>query len=75
MTIHKVQGQTLDKVKIDLGNKRPKYGIATVALTRTKRIDDILLESFNFDHVFSMNENSKYIKQQQKAVLHAMKVN
>ena len=37
-TIHKIQGQTLDKVRISFGTRKLPYGLATVAFSRTSRL-------------------------------------
>ena len=46
LTIHKSQGQTLDKVVIDLGKNERSLGLAFVALSRVKNFKDFLIELF-----------------------------
>ena len=45
LTIHKSQGQTLDKVVIGLGKSERSLGLAFVALSRVKNYKDFLVES------------------------------
>ena len=45
----------MDKVKIDFGTRAPTYGLATVAFTRTRRLEDMLIEdSFDASKVFHL---------------------
>jgi len=50
--IHKAQGLTLDKVTVDIGNKKKEfsYGLTFVALSCVQQLNDVLLNppfSFN----------------------------
>ena len=47
VTIHKVQGTTLNHAIMDLGNTVFECGQAYVALSRVKSIDGLFLENFN----------------------------
>ena len=40
------QGRTMDKVHINLGDKKNKYGLNLVALTRCKNFTDIKIDNF-----------------------------
>jgi ATP-dependent DNA helicase PIF1 len=42
MTIHKCQGMTLDRARIDLGKSEISTGMSFVALSRVKRLDGLL---------------------------------
>ena len=47
LTIHKIQGATLDMAQIDVGNGVFEYGQTYVALSRIKSLDGLYLANFN----------------------------
>ena len=47
LTIHKIQGATLDAAQIDIGNGIFEYGQTYVALSRIKSLDGLYLANFN----------------------------
>ncbi len=47
VTIHKIQGTTLENAVMDLGNTVFEYGQVYVALSRVKSLDGLFLEGFN----------------------------
>jgi ATP-dependent DNA helicase PIF1 len=47
LTIHKIQGATLDMAQIDVGNGIFEYGQTYVALSRIKTLDGLYLANFN----------------------------
>jgi ATP-dependent DNA helicase PIF1 len=47
VTIHKIQGATLESAVMDLGNTVFEYGQMYVALSRVKSLDGLYLEGFN----------------------------
>ena len=47
ITIHKVQGATLDMAEIDIGNNIFEYGQTYVALSRVKSIDGLFLSAYD----------------------------
>ena len=49
ITMHKSQGQTLDKAVIDLGPKEACTGLSFVCLSRAKRLVDLIVEPMSFD--------------------------
>jgi ATP-dependent DNA helicase PIF1 len=51
ITVHKSQGLTLKKSKIDIGDKEFAAGLTFVALSRARSLNDILLKPFNFDRL------------------------
>ena len=58
MTIHKSQGQTLDKVVIDLGKNGRSLGLAFVALSRVKNYKDFLIQPFPLDRLSKIKKSS-----------------
>ena len=51
ITMHKSQGQTLDKAVIDLGPKEACTGLTFVCLSRAKRLLDLMVEPMSFDRI------------------------
>ena len=51
ITVHKSQGLTLEKAKIDIGNKEFAAGLTFVALLRVRSLNDICLKQFTFDRI------------------------
>ena len=51
LTMHKSQGQTLDKAVMDLGKREACTGLAFVCLSQAKRIDDLLVTTMPFDRI------------------------
>jgi ATP-dependent DNA helicase PIF1 len=47
MTIHKMQGATISRAEIDIGNSVFEYGQIYVALSRLKSLDGLFILSFN----------------------------
>jgi len=47
LTIHKMQGATLDIAEVDIGNSIFEYGQTYVALSRVKSLDGLYLSDFN----------------------------
>jgi ATP-dependent DNA helicase PIF1 len=47
VTIHKIQGATLESAVMDLGNTVFEYGQMYVALSRVKSLEGLYLEGFN----------------------------
>ena len=57
LTIHKSQGQTIEKAVIDLGKKEMSLGLTFVALSRLKNYKDFLIKPFTLPSrpFFSVN--------------------
>jgi ATP-dependent DNA helicase PIF1 len=51
MTIHKMQGATLDMAEMDIGNSIFEYGQTYVALSRIKTMDGLYLTAFNPERI------------------------
>jgi len=51
MTIHKIQGTTLDMAEIDIGNSIFEYGQTYVALSRIKSLNGLYLSDFNSNKI------------------------
>jgi ATP-dependent DNA helicase PIF1 len=62
ITIHKIQGQTLDKVYADLGNDIFETGQAYVAISRVRNINSLYLKTFNEKSLFSCNKVKSFYK-------------
>ena len=50
-TMHKSQGQTLEKAVIDSGPKEACTGLTSVGLSRAKRLADLMVEPTSFDRI------------------------
>ena len=51
MTIHKLQGQTLSRVVIDLGKAENASGCSFVALSRVRSLDNIVAQPLSFQRL------------------------
>ena len=60
ITIHKSQGLTLDKVVVDIGKKENMDGLTYVALSRVKRLSDMIVEPFPFERIKRLSENKSF---------------
>ena len=58
ITMHKSQGQTLDKAVIDLGPKEACTGLTFVCLSRAKRLVDLMVEPMSFDRIGNLGNSS-----------------
>ena len=58
LTMHKSQGQTLDKAVIDLGKREACTGLTFVCLSRAKRIDDLLVTAMPFDRIGRLGQSA-----------------
>lgn len=47
ISIHKIQGSTLDEIDVDIGTSIFEYGQVYVALSRVKTIDGLFIDSFD----------------------------
>ena len=51
LTIHKIQGATLQFAEIDVGNSVFEYGQTYVALSRVQSLDGLQLSAFNYEKI------------------------
>lgn len=62
ITIHKSQGLTLDKIIVDIGDKEAAPGSTYVALSRVRKLDDlILMRGFDFVRLEKIREQRHII--------------
>jgi ATP-dependent DNA helicase PIF1 len=59
MTIHKSQGQTLDKAVIDIGDKERTPGLTFVALSRLRQLNDILIQPMAYQRLHSISKSKQ----------------
>ena len=57
MTIHKSQGQTLSTAVVDLGENEKSLGLTFVALSRVKKLKDLIILSFPFNRLTAIKES------------------
>lgn len=62
VTVHKSQGLTLAKSKIDLGNREFAAGLSFVAVSRVRSLSDLYFKGFNFDRL-EHNKNSRRLQE------------
>ena len=60
ITIHKSQGLTMSKIKIDLEKNEPVPGLAYVALSRVKKLDNVLSEPVTLERLHSIRKSSTF---------------
>lgn len=51
LTIHKIQGATLEFAEIDVGNSVFEYGQTYVALSRVQSLEGLYLSAFNYEKI------------------------
>ena len=64
ITIHKSQGRTLELAVIDLGISEKLCGMSLVALSRVKKLNNILLEPFYYERLRKINKSKRLPKVQ-----------
>lgn len=60
ITIHKAQGLTLSDVWVDLGPSEKVAGLTYVALTRVRRISNLVIEPMSYDRFKCLKKTSNY---------------
>ena len=53
-------GITLDKVVVDLGKKESMDGLTYVALSRMKKLNDMVIESFPFERINKLSDGKRF---------------
>ena len=59
MTIHKSQGQTLQKAVIDLGDKERNSGLTFVALSRLRQLNDAIIKPMTFQRLHTISKSKQ----------------
>ena len=60
ITIHKSQGLTLNKATINIGSTEKVAGLAYVALSRDKRLEDLLMEPVSYERLTSVRNSVNF---------------
>ena len=58
ITMHKSQGQTVDKAVIELGAKEACTGLTFVCLSRAKRLVDVIVQPMSFNRIGDLGNSS-----------------
>eukprot|EP00118_Oscarella_pearsei_P024260 m.302773 g.302773 ORF g.302773 m.302773 type:complete len:642 (+) comp40827_c0_seq3:1136-3061(+) len=65
VTVHKSQGLTLDRAVVDIGKREFASGITYVALSRVRKLNNCLIQSFDFERIAKLYK-SKSLQQRLK---------
>lgn len=68
LTIHKSQGQTLDKVVIDLGKSEMAAGTTFVAVSRLKKLEDGLFQPMPFERLKAIGRTKRLLERKQEEI-------
>ena len=60
ITMHKNQGQNMDKAIIDLGKSEATAGLIFVCLSRAKRLGDLLIEPMPFERLSNLGKKRTF---------------
>ena len=60
ISIHKSQGLTLDKAIVDIGKTEKVCGLAYVALSRLKKLENVLIKPFSFDRLKAVKQSKLF---------------
>jgi ATP-dependent exoDNAse (exonuclease V) alpha subunit len=73
MTIHKSQGQTLDKAIINIGSKERAAGCTFVAISRLRRLSDGLFIPMSFERLAHIGKSKGLkLRIEEEERLHAL---
>ena len=59
-TMHKSQGQTMDKAVVDLGKSESTAGLTLVCLSRAKRLVDLLIEPMPLERLSKIGDTPTF---------------
>ena len=59
ITIHKCQGLNLNQAVVDLGTRDQSAGLSIVAISRVRRLVDLVLQPFAFDRISRLGSRSQ----------------
>jgi ATP-dependent exoDNAse (exonuclease V) alpha subunit len=59
ITVHKSQGLTIPKVKIDLGSKEFAAGLSFVAVSRVRSLNDLCFRQFTFERLQRIKKSQR----------------
>ena len=60
ITTHKSQGLTLDKAWIDLGNTEKFIGLAYVAVSRVRKLEDLIIEPMTLERLRNIRNKKNF---------------
>ena len=60
ITIHKSQGLTLDKAWVDIGKSEKFTGLTYVALSRVRRLEDLIIEPMTLERLQSIKQKNSF---------------
>ena len=60
ITMHKSQGQTMDKAVVDLGKSESTAGLTFVCLSRAKRLVDLLIEPMPLERLSKIGDTPTF---------------
>ena len=60
ITMHKSQGQTIDKAVVDLGKSESTAGLTFVCLSRAKRLVNLLIEPMSFERLSKLGDKPTF---------------
>jgi ATP-dependent DNA helicase PIF1 len=73
LTIHKSQGLTIPKAVVDIGPREMSAGLSFVALSRVRRLQDIILVQFDQPRLLGLSRNQCLLRSiQEEERLHLL---
>ena len=70
ITIHKSQGLTINKAIVDIGTKEAVAGLAYVAISRVRSLDDLYVEPMTYERLRAVKNttNFQYRKKEESRI-------